>query len=40
MKSKILRKGLENLPQSTKLWKELIELSDLEEAKKLMYRAV
>lgn len=30
MKSKILRKGLENIPESTKLWKELIELSEIE----------
>lgn len=40
MKSKILRKGLENLPQSLKLWKELIELEDVDEAKKLLYKAV
>ena len=39
-KSKILRKGLENIPKSTKLWKELIELEDIEEAKKLLAKAV
>lgn len=40
MKSKVLRKGLENIPESTRLWKELIELSDTEEAKNLLYKAV
>lgn len=40
MKSKVLRKALENIPQSTKLWKQIIELSDLAEAKNLLYKAV
>ena len=38
--SKILRRGLEQNPQSIRLWRDLIELEDVSEAKKLLYRAV
>ena len=40
MKSKILRKGLENIPTSVKLWRELIEIESMDEAKNLLYKAV
>ena len=38
MKSKILRKGLENIPTSVKLWRELIEIESMDEAKNLLYK--
>lgn len=40
MKSKILRRGLENVPNSIRLWRELIELEGESEAKTLLHKAV
>jgi pre-mRNA-processing factor 6 len=40
MKSKVLRRSLEHIPNSEKLWKELIELEGEGEAKVLLHRAV
>jgi len=40
MKIKILKRGLEFISNSSKIWKELVELVDENEAKALLYRAV
>ena len=40
MKSKTLRRALENVPNSIRLWRELIELEGESEAKTLLHKAV
>ena len=40
LKSKVLRRALENIPNSERLWRELIELEGEGEAKILLYHAV
>jgi pre-mRNA-processing factor 6 len=40
IKIKILRRALQYVPHSVKLWKELIELEGEDETKSLLYRAV
>ncbi|XP_021748892.1 protein STABILIZED1-like [Chenopodium quinoa] len=39
-KSRVLRKGLEHIASSVRLWKAVIELADEEQASILLYRAV
>ncbi|PWA35532.1 pre-mRNA splicing factor [Artemisia annua] len=40
IKSKVLRKGLEHIPDSLRLWKAVVELANEEDAKLLLQRAV
>jgi len=40
VKSKVLRRAIEHMPGEARLWKELIELEDEEEAKSLLHKAV
>jgi len=39
-KSRVLRKGLEHIPDSVRLWKAVVELSNEEDARILLHRAV
>ena len=39
-KSQILRKGLEHVPDSVRLWKAVVELANEEDARVLLLRAV
>ncbi|KAI3852397.1 hypothetical protein MKX03_018877 [Papaver bracteatum] len=39
-KCKVFRKGLEHIPNSVRLWKAVVELSDEEDARLLLQRAV
>ena len=40
IKSKVLRKGVENIHGSVRLWKAVVELANEEDAKILLQRAV
>ncbi|CAD6271047.1 unnamed protein product [Miscanthus lutarioriparius] len=39
-KSRVLRKGLEHIPDSVRLWKAVVELANEEDARLLLHRAV
>ncbi|CAN6333107.1 unnamed protein product [Urochloa humidicola] len=39
-KSRVLRKGLEHIPDSVRLWKAIVELANEEDARLLLHRAV
>jgi pre-mRNA-processing factor 6 len=39
-KSRVLRRGLERIPQSVRLWKAAVELANEDDARVLLSRAV